>query len=135
MFASILICDFQGTRQDLTLRTAHSLMAELGTRCRHLCRLKSDPDSPAFFQDALPTPLQIRALELIRLFPVPGNYKRLIFHFIQQDMPDLLRELRARDRQGVTCPYFGLSLSPARTSTRIKDSLFANGLNGRDFYI
>ena len=50
-----------------------TLMAELGTRCRHLCRMKSDPHSPAFFQDTLPTPLQIRALELIRLFPVPGS--------------------------------------------------------------
>ncbi|MEA3276905.1 MAG: transposase, partial [Pseudomonadota bacterium] len=50
-----------------------TLMAELGTRCRHRCRLMSDPDSPPFFQDTLPTPLQIRALELIRLFPVPGS--------------------------------------------------------------
>jgi len=50
-----------------------TLMAELGTRCRHLCRMKSDPHSPAFFQDTLPTSLQIRALELIRLFPVPGS--------------------------------------------------------------
>jgi transposase len=50
-----------------------SLMAQLGTKCRHLCRMRSDPDSPAFFQDTLPTPLQARALELIRLFPVPGS--------------------------------------------------------------
>ena len=50
-----------------------TLMAQLGTKCRHLCRMRSDPDSPAFFQDTLPTPLQAHALELIRLFPVPGR--------------------------------------------------------------
>jgi len=50
-----------------------ALMAQLGTRCRHLCRLKSDAGSPAFSQDTLPTPLQTRAPELIRLFPVPGS--------------------------------------------------------------
>jgi transposase len=61
------------TEEGLPIHSFTTLMAELGTRCRHLCRLKSDPDSPAFFQDTLPTPLQIRALELIRLFPVPGS--------------------------------------------------------------
>jgi len=50
-----------------------TLMTELGTRCRHRCRLKSDPQSPVFVQDTQPTPLQAHALELIRLLPVPGN--------------------------------------------------------------
>lgn len=48
-------------------------MAELATRKRHRCRLKSEPDSSAIMQDTEPTPLQARALELIRMFPVPGT--------------------------------------------------------------
>lgn len=50
-----------------------TLMAELGTRCRHRCRLKSDLDSPAIHQDTEPTPLQAHAQELIRLLPVRGT--------------------------------------------------------------
>jgi transposase len=61
------------TEDGFPVHSFATLMAQLGTRCRHLCRLKSDPDSPAFFQDTLPTPLQTRALELIRLFPVSGS--------------------------------------------------------------
>ena len=61
------------TEDGLPIHSFTTLMAELGTRCRHLCRLKSDPQSPAFFQDTQPTPLQSRALELIRLFPVAGS--------------------------------------------------------------
>lgn len=60
------------TEDGFPIHSFETLMAQLGTRCRHLCRLKSDVGSPAFFQDTLPTPLQTRALELIRLFPVPG---------------------------------------------------------------
>ena len=61
------------TEDGFPIHSFATLMAQLGTRCRHLCRLKSDADSPAFFQHTLPTPLQARALELIRLFPVPGS--------------------------------------------------------------
>jgi len=61
------------TEQGLPIHSFATLMAELGTRCRHLCRMNSDPHSPAFVMDTLPTPLQTRALELIRLFPVPGS--------------------------------------------------------------
>jgi len=61
------------TEDGYSIHSFATLMAELGTRCRHLCRMKSDPDSPGLFQDTLPTPLQTRALELIRLFPVQGN--------------------------------------------------------------
>ncbi|MGB5490551.1 MAG: IS1634 family transposase [Woeseiaceae bacterium] len=60
------------TEDGFPIHSFETLMAQLGTRCRHLCRLKSDVGSPAFFQDTLPTPLQTHALELIRLFPVPG---------------------------------------------------------------
>jgi len=61
------------TEDGLPIHSFATLMAELGTRCRHRCRLKSDPESPAFFQDTQPTPLQTRALDLIRSFPVAGS--------------------------------------------------------------
>ena len=61
------------TEEGLPIHSFATLMAELGTRCRHLCRMHSDPDSPAFFMDTLPTPLQTRALDLIRSFPVTGS--------------------------------------------------------------
>lgn len=50
-----------------------TLLAELGTRCRHQCRLLSDPESPPIVQDTEPTPLQQRAIELIRMFPVSAH--------------------------------------------------------------
>jgi transposase len=49
-----------------------TLMAEMGTRCRNRCRVKSDPECPPIFQDTDPTPLQARAMELTRLLPVQG---------------------------------------------------------------
>ena len=58
------------TEDGLPVHSFTTLMAELATRCRHRCRLKTDPDSPVFYQDNIPTPLQLRALELIRLLPV-----------------------------------------------------------------
>jgi transposase len=61
------------TEDGLPIHSFTTLMAELGTQCRHRCRLKSDPESPAFFQHTQPTPLQTRALVLIRLFPVVGS--------------------------------------------------------------
>ena len=61
------------TEDGFPIHSFTTLMAQLGTKCRHLCRMKSDASSPAFFQDTLPSPLQTRALELIRLFPVPGS--------------------------------------------------------------
>ena len=57
----------------LPIHSFRTLMAELATRCRHLCRLKTDPDSPLIEQDTQPTLLQARAMELIRLLPVAGN--------------------------------------------------------------
>ena len=61
------------TEEGLPIHSFSTLMAELGTRCRHRCRLKADPDTPSIEQDTEPTPLQARALELIRMFPVPGT--------------------------------------------------------------
>ena len=61
------------TEDGLPIQSFTTLMAELGTRCRNRCRLKSDPHSPAIYMDTDPTPLQARAMELLRLFPVAGN--------------------------------------------------------------
>lgn len=61
------------TDEGLELHSFATLMAELGTRGRHRCRLKSEPDSPVIVQDNEPSPLQARALELIRMFPVTGT--------------------------------------------------------------
>ena len=61
------------TEDGLPIHSFATLMAELATRCRNRCRLKADPQSPVLYQDTEPTPLQARALELIRLFPVQGN--------------------------------------------------------------
>ncbi|MGH8552383.1 MAG: hypothetical protein ACRERS_03730 [Methylococcales bacterium] len=61
------------TEDALPLHSFTTLLAELGTRCRHLGRLHSDPESPPIVQDTEPTPIQARALAWIRLFPVPDN--------------------------------------------------------------
>ena len=53
------------TADGLPIHSFTTLMAELGTRCRHRWRLNTDPPSPTFVQDTQPTPLQARALELI----------------------------------------------------------------------
>jgi hypothetical protein len=61
------------TAEGWPIHSFTTLMAELATRCRNRCRLKADPNSPVIHQNTDPTPLQARALELIRLLPVPGN--------------------------------------------------------------
>lgn len=61
------------TADGLPIHSLRTLMAELGTRCRHRCRLKAAPDSPVITQHTEPTPLQARALELVRLLPVPAR--------------------------------------------------------------
>lgn len=60
------------TENGLPIHSFKTLMAEMGTRCRHRCRVKSDPQCPPIFQYTDPTPFQTRALELIRLLPVQG---------------------------------------------------------------
>ena len=62
----------RATENGLPIHSFKTLMAEMGTRCRHRCRVKSDPECPPIFQDTDPTPLQARALELTRLLPVQG---------------------------------------------------------------
>ncbi|MGH9803290.1 MAG: IS1634 family transposase, partial [Blastocatellia bacterium] len=50
-----------------------TLLPELGSRCPHRCRLQSDPQSPPIIQDTDPIPIQVRALDLIRMFPLTAN--------------------------------------------------------------
>jgi hypothetical protein len=57
------------TPQGLPIHSFETLMAELGTRCRERCRVKSDPAFPPFHTLTEPTPLQQRAFELLGLFP------------------------------------------------------------------
>ena len=59
--------------EGLPIHSFHTLMAELATRCRHRCRLTAAPDSPLITRETEPTPLQSRALELLRMFPVTGS--------------------------------------------------------------
>lgn len=60
------------TEDGLPIQSFTTLMTELGTRCRHRCRLKADPDAPSIVQENEPTPLQAQAMELVRVFPVAG---------------------------------------------------------------
>ena len=59
------------TEDGLPLQSLETLMAQMGTRARHQCRLPSEPDSPCVQRLTELTPLQQRAFELIRMFP--GN--------------------------------------------------------------
>lgn len=59
--------------EGLPVHSFRTLMAELATRCRHQCRLKTAPDTPLIRQETQPSPLQSRALELIHLLPVAGS--------------------------------------------------------------
>jgi transposase len=62
------------THDGFTVHSFETLLAELATRCRHQCRLKSDPDSPRFAQLTEFNALQRRAFELVaQLFPVAGT--------------------------------------------------------------
>ena len=59
------------TEDGFPLQSLETLMAQMGTRARHQCRLPSEPDAPCVQRLTEPTPLQQRAFELIRMFP--GN--------------------------------------------------------------
>lgn len=49
----------------LPVQSFQTLMMELGTRCKNLCRIKSDPKGPTFTQLTQPTPFQARAFQLL----------------------------------------------------------------------
>lgn len=59
------------TPEGLPVHSFGTLLQELATRCRHQCRVKSDPTMPLIRRLTQPTPLQQRAFELLRLYP--GN--------------------------------------------------------------
>ncbi len=61
------------TSDGLPIQSFDTLLAELGTRCRNRCRIKSDSNSPAFYQLTEPTTLQQRAFELLQMLPVVGT--------------------------------------------------------------
>ncbi|MGH6894949.1 MAG: IS1634 family transposase [Geminicoccaceae bacterium] len=61
------------TEDGLPLHSFDTLLAELATRCRNTCRLKTDPDAPTFTQITTPTEIQRRAQDLIDAFPVENH--------------------------------------------------------------
>jgi transposase len=64
---------FRENAEGLPVHSFETLLAELGTRCRNRCRLSADPQAPAFQQLTEPNPVQRRAFELLRTFPVTGT--------------------------------------------------------------
>jgi len=61
------------TIDGLPIHSFETLLAELATRCRNQCRIKSDPNSAPFSHLTEPTPLQQRAFELLQVLPVTGT--------------------------------------------------------------
>ena len=61
------------TPDGFEVHSFQTLMAELATRSRNRCRVKSDPAGPTFYGLTEPTPLQERAFQLLDLFPVKGK--------------------------------------------------------------
>jgi transposase len=55
------------TAEGWPLHSFDTLLAELATRCRNLCRMRAMPDTPAFTKLTEPTPLQARAFSLLGL--------------------------------------------------------------------
>ena len=56
------------TPDGFPVHSFRSLLLELATQCKNKCRTKSDPEAPTD-QLTLPTPLQIKAYQLLGLFP------------------------------------------------------------------
>jgi transposase len=61
------------TPQGLPVHSFETLLAHLATRTRNTCRLQAEPSGATFTQVTDPTPLQMRAVELLAVFPVQGN--------------------------------------------------------------
>lgn len=61
------------TEDGFPVHSFDTLLAELGTRCRNLCRAKKDPSGATFSMLTEPTPLQKKALQLLCLYPVNGK--------------------------------------------------------------
>ena len=58
------------TPDGLPIHSFDTLLEQLGTRCRNLCRLKAQPSTPTFIKSTEPDALQNRALQLLGLYPV-----------------------------------------------------------------
>ena len=61
------------TPDGLPVHSFDTLLEELATRCRNKCRLKTDRSAPTFSKLTEPNPIQIKALQLLGLFPVKGS--------------------------------------------------------------
>jgi transposase len=61
------------TPEGLPIHSFETLLAELATRCRNRCRIKSDPNTTTVSHLTQPTPLQQRAFDLLQLLPVTGS--------------------------------------------------------------
>jgi transposase/ribosomal protein L35 len=61
------------TAEGLPVHSFQTLLAELASRARVTYQLKSEGSKLTFQQVPEPTPLQARAYELLRMFPVPGK--------------------------------------------------------------
>jgi len=55
------------TPDGLEIHSFQTLLAELATRSRNRCRVKTDPSGPTFYELTEPTPLQKRAFQLLGL--------------------------------------------------------------------
>ncbi len=55
------------SNDDFPLHSFNSLLDHLATLQRHRCRIHGDSSSPAFYQETQPTPLQIRAFQLLQV--------------------------------------------------------------------
>lgn len=60
-------------KNGMPLQSFSTLIAQLGTRCHNICRMKSDPTAPSFSKLTEPNALQQCAQELIETFPVSGT--------------------------------------------------------------
>ena len=55
------------TPDGLEIQSFQTLLAQLATRCRNRCRIRSDPSAPTFYQLTELTPLQKKAFQLLGL--------------------------------------------------------------------
>ncbi len=53
------------TPDGLQIHSFDTLLADLATRCKNLCRIKSDPSASSFHQLTQPTPVQKKAFQLL----------------------------------------------------------------------
>jgi hypothetical protein len=60
----------QLTPDGMPIHSFDTLLAELGTRCRNKCRLKTDRSAPTFYKLTEPNTIQKKSLQLLGLFPV-----------------------------------------------------------------